>query len=154
MTEGTNLVGLKERRVTEGTTLVGLKERRVTFFPNILNIDMSYYHPNELPTILLDIRSRKEYCFYHLPGAILVETNAVPESPAEFEMLKRKLLRVVKHLPKNTPIYVYCKLGLRAREAVNILRGDLGYTNVIWLGGVMTEPIKSEIFVKGRIARC
>lgn len=112
------------------------------------------FYPRELPTLILDVRSKQDYCHGHLPGAILVETDAVPQTKPEFDDLRLRLFKIVKDLPKNMPIYVYCKLGYRANIAVQILRQELGYVNVHWLGGIMTEPLKSELFVKGRIARC
>jgi len=108
---------------------------------------------HELPVIFLDIRSQREYCHAHLPNAILIPTPAVPQTAPEFAALRMKLLRVVRSLPKQTHIIVYCKLGLRAGEAKRILN-DLGYTNVTNLGGVKTEPIKSYMLAKGMVARC
>lgn len=112
------------------------------------------YYDYELPVIWLDIRSRKEYCHAHLPNAILIETNAVPQTVPELVELRNKLNRVTRHLPKNTRLFVYCKLGLRANEARQILMQDLGFTNVTNMGGVQTEPIKSYMMVKGMVERC
>jgi len=47
-------------------------------------------------------------------------------------------------VPKNKLIMVYCKKGVRAGLAKNILR-MLGYRNVISLGGVDTEPLRSQL---------
>lgn len=114
---------------------------------------MNRYYEYELPVIFLDIRSRREYCHAHLPKAILIQTNAVPQTEPEFAMMKHRLLHVVKHLPKQSKIIVYCKSGLRANESKRILN-DMGFVNVTNLGGVETEPIKSYMLVKGMVSRC
>lgn len=114
---------------------------------------MSKYYDYELPIIFLDIRSRREYCHAHLPKALLVETNAVPQTAPELAELARKLNRITKHLPKSTRLFVYCKLGYRANEARRILL-NMGFNNVTNIGGVETEPIKSYMMTKGMIARC
>ena len=115
---------------------------------------MSKYYDNELPVIFLDIRSRREYCHGHLPRAILVETNAVPQTEPEFADLRKKLDKVTKHLPKNTRLMVYCRHGYRANEARRILTRQLGFNNVTNIGGVDTEPIRSHMMTKGLIDRC
>jgi rhodanese-related sulfurtransferase len=89
---------------------------------------------------LLDIRTREEYNRKHVPGAILIETPPPPLTAGQEQRLWDKLSRL--NLPRNTAVAVYCKRGIRARLAQQMLE-QLGYTNVSWLGGVETEPLKS-----------
>ena len=98
-----------------------------------------------LPALLLDIRTKEEYCKGHIPGAILIETPLPPLTSQKKTTLKRKLSRFVEvyRISKNRPIIVYCKKGIRAGEAKKILL-SLGYTNIMSLGGVETEPLKSK----------
>lgn len=67
--------------------------------------------------VILDVREPAEYREGHLPGAILI-----PRGLLEFKIWER--------VPDtSTPIYVYCKLGVRSVLATATLQ-ELGYTNV------------------------
>lgn len=95
------------------------------------------------PPIVLDIRTVDEYNSGHLPGAINIDTPLPPLTPEVRAQLKQELCTKLD-VPKHYPILVYCKKGIRAAEALECLYG-LGYTNVISLGGVDTDPLKSWI---------
>ena len=102
--------------------------------------------------VILDIRSKNEYCNGHIPGAILIETNDVPKTRAEINRLSIKLEQVVKHFPNQTQYYVYCKKGFRAGVAKKILQ-SFG-RSVTSLGGVQTEPLMSHMYRNGNIEYC
>ena len=96
--------------------------------------------------LLLDIRTREEFCAGHIKGAILVPTPLPPLTPREVNVLKDQLWwtlpqYVYSHL---TPIVVYCKKGKRASLSKKIIQ-KLGYPNVIAWGGVDESPLK-ELF--------
>ncbi len=90
---------------------------------------------------ILDIRSKKEYCQGHLCGAFNVVTPLPPLYQADILRLEKTLDNICTSGPLS-PIIVYCKLGKRAGLAKRILK-DLGYTNVLSLGGVDDKPLKS-----------
>lgn len=66
--------------------------------------------------ILLDIRSNEEYQVSHLPGAKLVE----------YENFDQK---IVKSIPLDAEIVVYCSVGYRS-EKIGEQLIDLGYSDV------------------------
>jgi rhodanese-related sulfurtransferase len=95
-------------------------------------------------TVVLDIRTHAEYCRGHLPGAILVKTPLPPILSDVRDGLRRELSKTMKSVGANfdTPVIVYCKKGVRAGVAMQMLK-QMGYRNVSSLGGVETEPLKS-----------
>ena len=66
--------------------------------------------------VLLDVRTPEEYAASHIPGAV----NLDVQSP-DF------LLRAEKDIDRDTPVAVYCRSGVRSRNAAKILSGA-GYT--------------------------
>ena len=96
--------------------------------------------------LLLDVRSYAEYCTGHLADAVLVPTQLPPLSNRECKNLRGQLIYLLKTVPKDRPVVVYCKKGVRARIAKEILTG-LGYKQVVVLGGVETTPL-SKLFTK------
>ena len=77
--------------------------------------------------VLLDVRTEQEFAAGHIPGAILVpnETIGMQEIPL---------------LPdKDQLIMVYCRSGNRSKQASSKLV-QLGYTNVIEIGGINSWP--------------
>jgi carboxyl-terminal processing protease len=92
--------------------------------------------------IILDIRTRKEFCSGHLCGAIHIETPLPIQGKLtyyQYDSLRDKLIS--ENLPKNKTILVYCKKGIRSTISANILE-ELGY-NVINLGGIEILPLKN-----------
>lgn len=73
--------------------------------------------------IIVDVRSPEEYAQGHLRGAILLPHTETADRAAEL------------FGDKDAPLAVYCKAGIRAENARQILE-SLGYTNVTNLGGM------------------
>ena len=73
--------------------------------------------------VLLDVRTPEEFREGHIPGAVNVSLQTMEQVPS-----------VVKD--KDTPLYVYCRSGVRSRQAVGILQ-HMGYTHVKDLGGII-----------------
>lgn len=74
--------------------------------------------------LLVDVRTRDEFAFGSLPGAVNVPLDELREHLDE--------------LPKNRPVVLFCAIGLRGYLAQRILMG-LGYRNVRnLLGGAKT----------------
>lgn len=88
--------------------------------------------------LLLDIRTKQEYEEYHLPGAILVPTPLPPLTAQVYSNLGFQLVNVVSGVSPDTYIFVYCKKGIRAGAAVDILK-HLGYHNTVSLGGLQSS---------------
>ncbi|MCR5733110.1 MAG: rhodanese-like domain-containing protein [Lachnospiraceae bacterium] len=73
--------------------------------------------------IILDVRRADEYAKGHIPGAINVANEDIgAERPAELPDLNRV-------------IFVYCRSGMRAKEASAKLAA-LGYTDIYEFGGI------------------
>jgi len=73
------------------------------------------------PPVLIDVRESAEYKVSHLPGAL----NG--GSPAE-------VLALVRDLPSNRPVVLYCSVGMRSSQAAAALM-DSGHTHTFNLEG-------------------
>lgn len=100
----------------------------------------------EKHNIILDIRSKKEYCSGHLCNSINIPTPLPPFTKKSKDKLFNDLkMFITKYkLPSNIPIIVYCKKGIRSTQAKIFLK-NLGMKNVKNIGGVETEPLKNTI---------
>jgi rhodanese-related sulfurtransferase len=93
--------------------------------------------------MLLDIRTKEEFCRGHLPGAKLVPTQLPVDMEAkllparELSIMEDILWNVTRHLSKLELIQVYCKKGKRAGLAVEMLL-KMGFKNVVSLGSIET----------------
>lgn len=90
-----------------------------------------YIYVNEMTnaenTVLLDTRKREEYAVSHLKNAIWVGHKKFEQDSVDF------------HVPdKNTPIIVYCSIGVRSENVGEKLQ-KAGYTNVKNLYGGIFE---------------
>lgn len=90
--------------------------------------------------VLLDVRTYKEFCQGHLCGATLIPTQLPPLSNREKRNLKDQLRLALDGVPIDHPIIVYCKKGIRAGIAKDLLQ-QLGYEYVMVLGGVEVAPL-------------
>jgi len=74
--------------------------------------------------VLLDVRTEEEYREKRLNGAVLIPYNEIAD-------------RAESELPnKDKLIFVYCRTGVRAALAAQLL-ADMGYTNVYDIGGIL-----------------
>jgi len=73
--------------------------------------------------ILLDVRENSEWEEGRIEGAQLLPLGSINKENT-------------KQLDKNKPVYVYCRSGRRAGEAVIKLK-DLGFNQVLNLGGIV-----------------
>ena len=79
------------------------------------------------PYTLVDVRTEAEYREARIKGAVLIPVDEIAS-------------RAAAELPdKNAVIIVYCRSGVRASRAADILAG-MGYTNVNNMGGIMSWP--------------
>ena len=75
--------------------------------------------------IILDVRTQGEYNGGHILGAICIPNETIDE-------------HVLTQLPdRSQMILVYCRSGRRSKQAAGKL-AQLGYTNILEFGGIMT----------------
>lgn len=77
----------------------------------------------EKHVVLVDVRTPEEFKAGHIPGAINIRNESIKGEPEE--------------LPdKNARILLYCRSGLRAKDAMTKL-DELGYTDLSNMGGIL-----------------
>ena len=74
--------------------------------------------------LILDVRSKLEFLFGHLPDAVCIPVTRLPD-----DLLKRD------DVGPGSRILIYCASGARSAMAANELRAA-GYTNVVDGGGM------------------
>ncbi len=84
--------------------------------------------------VLIDVREKSEWDAGHIAGASHI---ALGDLNAE----------TTKDLPKDIPIYLYCRSGARAGTAEEIMRG-LGFSDVKNLGGIIDWQENGGVLVK------
>jgi len=105
--------------------------------------------------IILDIRTKKEYCSGHVCNSINIPTPLPPVTKKSATKLFNKLNNFItenKINPK-TPILLYCKKGIRAEQA-KIFLEQLGMKNVKNLGGVEKNPLKQLMKNESIVCYC
>ena len=75
--------------------------------------------------VLVDVRSREEYGSGHVPGAINLPVQELPQRMGE--------------LPRDKPLVLYCRSGHRSGRATEMLR-QAGYQGVHNLGAMGRWP--------------
>ena len=96
---------------------------------NLLRGDIDLCYPEDFPecvdrVTLLDTRTQAEYDAWHIPGAVLMPYTEVRQRLAE--------------IPRDKPVYTYCRSGFRSYLAYCVLRQN-GFDDVAFLsGGMMT----------------
>ena len=73
--------------------------------------------------ILLDVRTPEEFASGHIPGAINIAVDQLPQRLSE--------------VPQDRPVVVYCRSGSRSGQAAQIL-DRAGYAQIYDLGGIVT----------------
>ena len=81
--------------------------------------------------IILDVRTQEEYDQGHIPGAIVIPHEEIPEKAVDVLTDKDQL------------ILVYCRSGRRSKIAAEALV-ELGYTNIKEFGGIIDWPYEVE----------
>ncbi|HNW71445.1 MAG TPA: rhodanese-like domain-containing protein [Candidatus Paceibacterota bacterium] len=109
---------------------IPVKVERVTskMNPEVINKQVE---DNEI--VLLDVREDSEWNEGHIKGA-------------QHITLGNLNIETIKDLPKDIPIYTYCRSGRRAGEAEIKLK-ELGLNNVEKLGGIIEWQEKRGILV-------
>ena len=79
---------------------------------------------NEKVDVVIDVRSRLEFFFGHMPGAIRIPVRKI--NGAELES---------RGITRDAKILVYCASGARSRFALQALK-QAGYTRAVDGGGL------------------
>ena len=80
--------------------------------------------------IVLDVRALSEYEDGHIENAILLPHDEIGEKAESV------------FTDKTQTILVYCKSGMRAAKAADLLSG-MGYANVFSFGGILNWPYQT-----------
>jgi NADPH-dependent 2,4-dienoyl-CoA reductase/sulfur reductase-like enzyme/peroxiredoxin family protein/rhodanese-related sulfurtransferase/TusA-related sulfurtransferase len=92
---------------------------------NLLKGDVRFWYAEDFPektagAFLLDVRSPQEYALSHIPGAVNIPLG--------------KLRSQLARIPRDKPVYVYCRVGFRSYLAYRLL-SQHGFTQVMTLAG-------------------
>lgn len=96
---------------------------------NLIKGDVEFWYAEDFPArtsggTILDVRSPQEYETWHIPGAMNIPLG--------------KLRGSLDRIPRDKPVYVYCKVGFRSYLAYRILR-QKGFNKLATLaGGTLT----------------
>lgn len=119
----TSYFACKRESCNYNTVQIGKKEEKVTYI-DISSEEAQERLKKEQNIIVLDVRTVEEYEEGHIPNSILLPLQNLPEGAGE-------------KLPnKQQTIFVYCRSGVRSRQACQILI-DLGYERIFNLGGIL-----------------
>lgn len=81
-----------------------------------------YKATDKSDAVILDVRTQREYDSGHLEGAV------------SMDIYQQSFRDEVNKLDKNTKYFVYCKTGIRSRNAVNFMQQS-GFNDVCDLEG-------------------
>ena len=92
---------------------------------NLLKGDLALWYAEDFPAktvagMILDVRSPQEFELWHIPGAVNIPLG--------------KLRSQLDRIPRDKPVFVYCKVGFRSYLAYRLLR-QRGITGVTMLAG-------------------
>ncbi len=89
---------------------------------------------NDLPSVILDVRTPGEYQNGHLPAALLLDFDSKDFKQNLFKLDKDKTYRV------------YCQSGYRSAKAVETMKAA-GFKNVEDLGGLGAAAKKTQLSI-------
>ena len=81
--------------------------------------------------VLVDVRTSEEYREGHIPGSINVPLQQIEDINLEVSDV-------------STPLYVYCRSGVRSRQTTAMLQ-EMGYEEVHNIGGILDYKGKVEL---------
>jgi len=102
----------------------------------IRNINVNEFYPRWLVAqekgeecIVIDVRTPAEYANGHLPSARLVPLNSLPGA--------------AHVIAKDQPVYLICQGGVRSLQALDYLKREHGYANLVNISGGTMAWIKA-----------
>lgn len=72
--------------------------------------------------VLIDVREPEEHAAFNIGGRLIPITE---------------IMSYAAEIPKDKPVVLYCKVGVRSKIAIQRLSDKLGFTNLINLTGGM-----------------
>lgn len=92
---------------------------------NLLKGDLGLWYAEDFPSktsdgMILDVRSPQEFELWHIPGAVNIPLG--------------KLRSNLDRIPRDKPVFVYCKVGFRSYLAYRLLK-QRGISGVAMLAG-------------------
>ena len=95
---------------------------------NLLRGDIDLWYPEDYPdcadtVTILDTRTQAEYDAWHIPEAVLIPYTELRER--------------LEELPRDKPVWTYCRSGFRSYIAYCVLRQN-GFDSAFLTGGMMT----------------
>ena len=95
---------------------------------NLLRGDIDLWYPEDYPdcadkVTILDTRTQAEYDAWHIPEAVLIPYTELRER--------------LEELPRDKPVWTYCRSGFRSYIAYCVLRQN-GFDAAFLTGGMMT----------------
>ncbi|WP_250277901.1 rhodanese-like domain-containing protein [[Clostridium] colinum] len=79
---------------------------------------------------ILDVRTKEEFDEGHIENAILLPLDEIEEKVEE------------TFKDKNETILVYCRSGVRSKQASKIM-AEKGYSNILEFGGIIDWPFET-----------
>ena len=83
------------------------------------------------PLHLIDVREPNEHEMYNIGGTLIPLDEIIDPS---------------KKIPKDIPVVLYCKMGIRSQIAIQRLEEKYGFTNLVNLQGGMERWKKENDF--------
>ena len=97
-----------------------------------------------LSPVVFDVRTDAEWAGGHLADAVLVPLKLPPFDVGDIRSFAETLAATITPLPRDAPVAVYCKKGVRSAIAARLLRA-LGMTQVYDLGGTKEGPLSEYL---------
>ena len=96
-----------------------------------INLDeLQMLHQNNKPFLLVDVREPSEHEAFNIGGMLIPFGEIISKAHS---------------LPKDIPVVLYCRKGIRSQIAIQRLEEKFGFTNLINLrGGIGDDPAKQE----------
>ena len=109
------------------------------------SLETATYYLSYEQGVILDIRTKEEHeRDGHICGANLIPTPLPPLTQQDKQRLYYDLAKHCNGMPESTPIILYCKKGIRANIAKDILL-QAGFPKVMVLGGTDLPPVSDII---------
>lgn len=111
---------------------LGIRGQETNTKSSLISVDQMKEMLRENPEVLLlDVRTPEEFEQSHLPGA------------RNIDFLSDDFLQVVGDLPKDQPVYLYCRSGNRSAKAASLIN-NMGFPNTYDMEGGYLEWEKQE----------
>lgn len=95
-----------------------------------INFDEFKLLQQNTPHLLIDVREPHEHDSFNIGGTLIPLGEIISKSC---------------YIPKDVPVIIYCRKGIRSQIAIQRLEEKFGFRNLINLrGGIGDGPVKSK----------